>query len=715
MHEGGLLHLTAPGASLVLDVTGPGLPEVLHWGAALGDLDVETLSRLRHAITPRTAGSGLDMRVPLTLPPQAGAGYVGTPGLRGHRDGKDSAVVFSDTEVDQPRPGRLVVHSVAPTHGLALTTDLELSPTGMLRVRHAVTNDGPGSYVVDGLDTGLPLPPVATEIIDFTGHHCRERHPQRHPVNVGTWTRSTRRGRPGFNSTIGLLVGSAGFGFRHGEVWALHVGWSGNHQVQVDRVPEGSTVLGGGELLEPGEIVLEPGTTYETPWLFAAYSDRGIDGISAVFHGWLRARPRHPGPDRPRKLLLNTWEAVFFDQDLQRLSGLVEQAADLGVELFVLDDGWFRHRRDDTAGLGDWSVDEAEWPDGLHPLVERVQAHGMAFGLWVEPEMVNPDSDLYRAHPDWVLAPLDGPLLTARHQVVLDLANPDAYAYLLERLDALLTEYPVAFLKWDHNRDLNAGDLHDGGPAAHGQTIALYRLLDELRARHPGTEIESCASGGGRVDLGILYRTDRVWASDSNDALERQSIQRWTGVFLPPELLGAHVGAPRAKTTGRTHDLSFRAATALFGHPGLEWDISEADGEDRAALASWIAFYKEHRALLHGGDVVRADHPDPAVWVHGVVGRDRSQALFCVVQLATSVAAVPDRVRLPGLDPDRRYRVRAVHPAGPPRTHPKSRPPWYVDGDVVVTGRILEMVGLQPPELLPEQALLLLLEGVDGS
>ena len=590
------------------------------------------------------------------------------------------------------------------------STELTLHTSGMLLLRHAVTNTGEGTYVVDGLDVALPLPPVATEILDFTGHHCRERHPQRHPVEVGTWTRATRRGRPGFNSSIGVLVGQAGFGFRSGEVWAMHVAWSGNHELVVDRSPESGTVLLGGELLESGELPLEPGETYTTPWVLAAYSAAGIDGISRIFHAWQRSRPSHPGPDRPRRLLLNTWEAVYFDQDLGRLTELVEAAAGLGVELFVLDDGWFRHRRDDTAGLGDWYVDEGEWPQGLHPLVEAVHAHGMAFGLWVEPEMVNPDSDLYRAHPDWVLHPVTGPLVTSRNQVVLDLAHPDAYAYLLERLDALLSEYPIAFLKWDHNRDLNPGYVHDGSPAAHGQTLALYRLLDELRARHPGTEIESCASGGGRVDLGILERTDRVWTSDSNDALERQTIQRWTSVFIAPELMGAHVGPTRAHTTARTHDLSFRAATALFGHAGIEWDVTRIGDADRAGLTSWIAFYQAHRALLHGGEVVRADHPDPAVWVHGVVSPGRDEALFAVVQLETSVMAIPSRVRLPGLDADRLYRVHPVHPAGPPRAHRRSVPPWLAEGEVILTGRILEVVGLQVPDLLPEQALLLRVE-----
>jgi alpha-galactosidase len=219
------------------------------------------------------------------------------------------------------------------------------------------------------------------------------------------------------------------------------------------------------------------------------------------------------------------WEAVYFDHDLDRLTELARRAAAVGAERYVLDDGWFGSRREETRGLGDWTVSPEVWPDGLAPLADRVHDLGMQFGLWFEPEMVNPDSDLYRAHPEWVLGAARLPP-SWRHQQVLNLAHPDAYAYILERLDALLTEYDIAYLKWDHNRDVVDAPVH-------AQTLAVYRLLDELRARHPGVEIESCSSGGARVDLGILARIDRVWGSDSNDALERQHIQRWTALLLP--------------------------------------------------------------------------------------------------------------------------------------------------------------------------------------
>jgi len=711
MSDSDLLHLRTDDVSVVIDARGPGLPTLVHWGAPLGELGPAELAALLEATAAPLPHNAPDVAVPVALLPESGVGHAGRPGLRGHRGGEDWTASFDLSEVSL-RDSRSVLFRAADKRaGLALTTEVELASSGLLRVRHRLGNEASRPYVVDGLEVALPVPSQAAELLDFTGRHCRERHPQRLPFGAGAWVRENRRGRTGHDAALSLLAGTPGFGFRHGEVWAVHIGWSGNHVTYAERLPEGSASLGGGELLLPGELVLGPGEEYATPWTYAAYSAEGLDGISAAFHRWLRARPQHPGPDRPRPVVLNTWEAVYFDHDLDRLRGLADVAARIGVERFVLDDGWFRHRRDDHAGLGDWYVDEKVWPQGLHPLVDHVRGLGMEFGLWVEPEMVNPDSDLFRAHPDWVLAPKDRLPPPSRNQQVLDLAHPDAYAYILERLDALLTEYAIGYLKWDHNRDLVDAE-HAGRPGVHVHTGALYRLLDELRARHPGVEIESCSSGGGRVDLGILARTDRVWASDCNDALERQTIQRWTGLVLPPELIGAHVGPPRAHTTGRTHDLSFRAATALFGHFGIEWDISSATPEERDALAGAIAFYKEARGLLHGGDVVRADHPDPFALVHGVVARDRSEALFCLVQLATSAEAVPGRVRLPGLDPERRYRVAVVEPAGAPSTMARAEPPWTDDKAAVLSGRVLAHVGVQPPILRPEQAWLLRLEAV---
>ncbi|MFC3505362.1 alpha-galactosidase [Micromonospora krabiensis] len=703
-----VLHLRRARTSLVLDARGPGLPRVVHWGGDVGDLDDDALLQLTEATVAPVVPSSFDGPSTLSLLPEAAAGWSGRPVLAGHRGRADWATAFrlDDLDVDDT-PGataRVTVRARDAGARLSVTVELTLDPTGLLLLRHRLRNDGDTAYELRELTPVLPVPAVATELLDLTGRWCRERAPQRHPWPMGTWVREGRHGRTGHDATLLLVAGTAGFGFRHGEVWAVHTAWSGDHVTFAERRPSGEAVLGGGELLTPGEILLDPGESYATPLLYAVWSDTGLDGLSDVLHTHLRARPSHPRGPRP--VTLNVWEAVYFDHDLDRLRALADRAAEVGVERYVLDDGWFRGRRHDRAGLGDWWVDEDVWPDGLQPLIDHVRGHGMRFGLWVEPEMVNPDSDLFRTHPEWVLQ-VPGRLPPAwRQQQVLDLAEPGAYAHLLARLDALLSGHDgISYLKWDHNRDLTEAG-HHGRPGVHAQTEAVYRLLDELRRRHPDVEIESCASGGGRVDLEILARTDRVWASDCNDALERLAIQRWTGLLLPPELVGTHIGPERSHTTHRGHDLGFRAITALFGHHGIEWDIASISDRERAELTAWVALHKRLRPLLHSGRTVRVDHSDSAVWAHGVVAYDGSAAVYAVSRLATSVAQVPGPVRLPGLDPGRRYAVRPSAGVPGPATLDRSAPPWLAHG-VTLTGAALATVGLQLPALHPEQALLL--------
>jgi alpha-galactosidase len=350
------------------------------------------------------------------------------------------------------------------------------------------------------------------------------------------------------------------------------------------------------------------------------------------------------------------------------------------------------------------------WPGGLTPLIDHVKGLGMQFGLWVEPEMINEDSDLAREHPDWISGPGDRMPIEWRHQQVVDLANPAAWQHLLDALDTILTENAIDYLKWDQNRDqLELG--HDGVASTRAQTLAVYRLFDELRARHPDVEIESCSSGGARVDLGILARTDRVWTSDTNDALERQTIQRWTELLVPPELVGAHVGPTESHSTGRVHDLGFRAITAMFGHFGIEWDIRQASDEDRDRLADAIVVYKAQRELIATGRMVRMDHPDAAMQVTGVVARDRSRALFSIAALATSANEVPVPVRFGGLDPERAYRVELALPPGPQAFNQRAGVAW-TDASPVLTGGLLGTLGLPMPILNPEQALLVTLTAV---
>ncbi len=732
----GPLHLRRSGTSVLIDFS-TGEPAVLHFGADLGP-DLPDLALLVDPVAP----SSLDIPVTLGLIPQASSGWRGRPGLRGHRDGQAFSArlrVVSVTATDGTVPPGTVRGETAhcsavitqsdPVAGISVSTELRINEGGLLQLRHSLSNEGPDSYRLEELAAVLPVGRAAAEILDLTGRWCREAHPQRLPMRQGTWLRSGRHGRTGHDSPLLLAAGTPGFGNRHGQVWAVHLGWSGNHESFVETIGDGRSIIGASELLGSAEVTLDAGGSYETPWLFAAYSDAGLDGISEAFYAWFRARPHHPGrrSGKPRPVVLNVWEAVYFDHRLETLLELAESAAGLGVERFVLDDGWFRGRRNDRAGLGDWYVDEQLWPAGLTPLIDAVTAHGMEFGLWVEPEMVNEDSDLARAHPDWISGPGSSSPGTGapgrlperwRHQQVLDLANPAAWHYIFDRLDSLLSEYRISYLKWDQNRDL-AEMGHEGSPSAHAQTLAVYRLLDELRKAHPGVEIESCSSGGGRVDLGILERTDRIWASDCNDALERQTIQRWTEVVVPPELVGSHIGPTTSHTTARTHHLSFRAITAMFGHFGLEWDVRQlADGE-RGELAAAIAAFKDHRALLHGGRMVRADEPDPALMLHGVVSHDGSEALFALVSVATSFSEVPGRVALPGLLPERKYRVRLAYPVagtgtGTGKTFTQIIPPAWLASGLEATGRFLAEAGLPMPVLNPEHGVLLHVQAVSA-
>jgi alpha-galactosidase len=336
----------------------------------------------------------------------------------------------------------------------------------------------------------------------------------------------------------------------------------------------------------------------------------------------------------------------------------------------------------------------------------------MEFGLWVEPEMVNPDSDLARAHPEWLLQPGTGRLpLPARHQQVLDLTQEGAYAYLLERLDAVLTENPkIAYLKWDHNRDLlEAGSTATGRPAGHEQTLAVYRLMDELRARHPALEIESCASGGARVDLGILERTDRVWTSDCIDPIERLTIQKYTGLLLPPELMGMHIAGPRSHSTGRTASLALRAGVALFGHLGVEWDVTGLTDAEAEELAGWIALHTERREWLHTGRVVHAELADPAADLRGVVADDGSRALFAFTQVGSSSAYPAAPIMIPGLDDDRVYELTLLPLPGAgndPLLGTRGALAWAGTG-LTMTGRMLRASGLRPPVLHPEELALI--------
>jgi alpha-galactosidase len=703
--------LRRDGVALILAHPEAGLPSVLHWGADLGPLADDDLAALDRATSRQTAPGTLDAAWRLPLVPQDADGWSGRPGLLATREGRPVFPRWT-TAVAHAGEAELRLAATDADSGLELRTGIRIGDGGLVLVEHEIANTGDGPLEVAWLEATLPVPKAADHLTAFAGRWTREKSPLTTPMPRGTTVRESRRGRGGHDAPWVTLASNGEPRGRGGEVWAVHLGWSADVRHRVDRVNEHVTVLGAGELVRPGEIRLAAGGTYRTPTAYFAWSAGGLDGITERFHTWMRSRPQHPATPRP--LVLNTWEAVYFDHDPDRLAALARKAAAVGVERFVLDDGWFPARRDDTKGLGDWTVDRTVWPEGLGPLADLVHSLGMQFGLWFEPEMVNLDSDLARAHPEWLLAnPASVPSpegLSFRTQYVLDLADPGAFEHVRSQMSALVAELGIDFIKWDHNRDL-VEPLHGGAPGTHEQTLAAYRLIARLKADHPGLEIESCSSGGARTDLGILEHTDRVWASDSNDPVERQEIQRWTELVLPPELIGAHVGPSPAHSSGRATPLSYRIATSLQGSAGFEWDLMACDDEETERITAFAALYKELRGLLHTGTVVRPDVLDPALRVRGVVAPDRSQALFTVATVASLEDALAERLRFDGLDPERRYRVRVRDEIGAAKWGWVA-PAWLDGSGTVLSGRVLAEAGLQLPTLWPVQALLVHLTAV---
>ncbi len=673
-----------------------GTPQVLHWGEELGD----SADQLALASIEPTAHAELDAHQFHGIWRENARGNTARPALLGHRSGKDFSQKFDLIKVEQTKTSITAI-SQDRAAGLEVSIVFEFVGSGVLEIKQTVTNNGSEDFEVQALEVILPLPDKAAESLDFTGRWVKERQPQRRKIQSGLWVREVREGRSSHDYTIVQLAMTEGANYQTGDVWALGLGFSGNSRHTIEQAQSGRKFISAGELLLPGEVILGSGQTHLAPSVYAIYSNSGIDGVSDRSFSWLRARSQHP--TSPRPLTLNVWEAVYFNHNLEKLEQLADVAKEIGVERFVLDDGWFGSRRSDNAGLGDWEVSKDVWPQGLSPLIKKVKDSGMQFGLWFEGEMVNSDSDLYRSHPDWILRSGDRVPLEGRRQLVLDLTNPEAYKFILESVDKILSEYEIDYIKWDHNRFL-LEPASQGKPAVHKQTLAIYSLFSELKKRHPGLEIESCASGGGRIDLGMAQIVDRFWTSDCNDALERQYIQRYTQVAIPPEMLGSHIGPTQSHTTGRVHSLSFRAITALFGHAGLEWDITQTTAEEKKLLTSFSDYYKNNRALLHSGRLVRAE-TDESSFVHGVISNDGKQAIFAYATLSATSGSRPNAIFIPGLDASKTYKVRAVFPAGEPTFIQRTQVAW-MDG-VKLTGAALASVGLRAPILNPENAMLI--------
>ncbi len=697
------VRLDGEGVTLVV-ATGSGVPAVLYWGAALAvDLDPGQLAAL--AVRGEAPASPADV-APLALTPQMGQGWPGRPGLAAHRGGRDWAALALLTSVALT-PGRAVFTSVDPAHGITLVHDLALAGA-VLTATTALINSGAALLTVDSLAAPvLPLPGFATRIIGFEGRWAMEFQTTAHTRTMGSWVRENRRGRTSHDAFPGLIATPPETTESQGLAWGWHLGWSGNHRLVVETLNDGRASVALEALYLPGEIRLAAGEGLRTPPLYASVSAAGLTGLSQGFHRHLRARDEHTRlRARPRPVHYNSWEAVYFDHDPVVLSDLASRAAALGVERFVLDDGWFQRRRSDRAGLGDWTVDRRIYPQGLAPLIEHVRSRGMEFGLWIEPEMVNPDSDLYRAHPDWVLTTPPAPARLFRHQLALDFGRGDVRDHMFATIAALLTEHPIAYLKWDMNRDLSQPGGGDGRAGADAHVRGVYDVLARLRAAFPAVEIESCASGGGRADYGVLALTDRIWTSDSNDAIDRLAIQGGFSHFFPAEVMGSHVGPARCHITGRQLSMGLRVATAFFGHMGVEADLRELSAQEAADLAAGIALHKAHRQLLHSGDLVRIDTPADSN-AFAVIAADKGEALLSYTVITEPRAIFAPALRLTGLDPAADYEIATVWP---PRLALPELPQ-----QLAVRGDVLDKAGWQPPRLHAGTAVILYLRRIGQS
>lgn len=685
------LRLDGRGVTLVVGFD-QATPAILYWGPRLNGT---VSTAMLHALTARGAApSSPAVEAVVSLTPMPGAGFPGRPGIAVDRAGVDWAVNATVDSVVQEQ-GLVRIESSDPAHGVALTHVLQLpGDSDVLVATTTLRNTSAGTLSVAALAAPVvPLPDDVTRLIGFEGRWSGEFQPVCTDRLPGVWLRENRRGRTSHDSFPGLIAHVPGATERCGRTYGFHLGWSGNHRLGVETLPDGRASVAMEALYLPGEIRLASGESVTTPALYATVTDDGLTALSRAFHDALRARPEHDRlRARPRPVHYNTWEAIYFDHDPAVLMQLAELAAGVGAERFVLDDGWFKGRRGELAGLGDWTVDPAVYPEGLDPLITRVEALGMAFGLWVEPEMVSPDSDLYRAHPDWAMTTPPAPANPFRHQLVLDFGRAEVRDAIYAQLDTLLAQHRIGYLKWDMNSDLNQPGGMDGRAAADAHVHGVYAVLDRLRAAYPHVEVESCSSGGGRADYGVLARTDRIWTSDTNDALDRLTIQRGFSHFFPPEVMGAHVGPAVCHITGRQLSMATRVQTAFFGHMGMELDLRDLDKAAFAELAAGVALHKTHRTMIHAGDLIRLDAA-PGVDAFGIVARDRGEAVFGYTCVAEQRVVFAARLPLAGLDPDAEYAVRTIWPSA---TAP-----------IMARGELLMHAGWQPPRLHPGTGVIL--------
>ncbi|MGW0472874.1 alpha-galactosidase [Streptomyces coeruleorubidus] len=518
-------------------------------------------------------------------------------------------------------------------------------------------NRGPSVEVLRADSATWTLPDRDTwRLSQLHGRWGAESRLERSALTHGEKVVGSRRGHTGHQHLPWVALDTDATE-EHGEVYGCALGWSGSWRIAVAQLPDARVqITGGAGYDDSGLLVLGTGESYTTPVFAGLWTDGGFGGASRAWHAYQRAHVI-PDADRDRPVLFNSWEATEFDISEEQQRALAERAAAMGVELFVVDDGWFGARTSDRAGLGDWTPNPDRFPGGLKPLADHVHGLGMQFGIWVEPEMVNPDSDLYRAHPDWVQYQPGRKRTEFRNQLVLNLAREDVQDYLWHQLDGLLSSAPVDYVKWDFNRCFtDAGWPDDPYPQRLwvDHVHALYALLDRLRAAHPGVAFESCSGGGGRIDLGVLSRTDQVWTSDNTDPLDRLAIQHGFSQVHPARVMAAWVtDSPNAMLNQRASSLRFRFVSAMAGVLGVGGDLTKWTEAELAEARDWVALYKEIRPVVQRGDQYRLRPPEGGLSAVQYALGDETVVLAWL-QAQRYGEPVP-ALRLRGLDPAASY------------------------------------------------------------
>jgi alpha-galactosidase len=565
---------------------------------------------------------------------------------------------------------RLEIHTKDIRYALAVDLLYRVYPrSGIIEKRSIIRNQTGQPVVVESAQSGVWYVPAGEgyRLSYLTGRWAGETQLHREPVEPGKKVLESRRGNTSHQANPWFALDYQGNADEeHGRVWFGAIGWSGNWKLVVEETPAQQVRVTGGFNDFDFGYLLKPGETLETPAFYGGFTDQGFGESSRIMHAFERQEilPDRAAP-HPRPVLYNSWEATTFDVNEAGQKQLADKAAKIGVELFVMDDGWFGQRNDDHAGLGDWTVNPQKFPNGLKGLIDYVNGLGMKFGLWVEPEMVNPNSDLYRAHPDWAMHFNDRPRSEARNQLILNMARDDVRDHIFTVLDKLVSENHIEFLKWDMNRHFGEPGWPEVAVAEQKQIWVkyvdnVYNIIDRLRAKHPGLEIESCSGGGGRLDLGILKRVDEVWTSDNTEAFDRLRIQEgFTNAYAPKVMMAWVTDVPNLN--GRSTPLKYRFLVAMQGSLGIGSNLNHWTDADFALASRMVGIDKEIRATVQQGNLYRLFSPREGEFTaNQYVSQDGKQAvLFAFLHSQQYLRPAPV-VYLRGLDERAVYRIKPI-------------------------------------------------------